>query len=362
MYKIHEIQGHIQSNYIIEYQDKILLMDCATKADLKKIRKYIDGELGRKMEDIKLAVVSHMHPDHAGLALTYHEESAAPGVYKRCIYVGLGDFEGFDDRNDKSQTIVEYDLDDNSFRTVNTPYTGGICSGAVSFTIGSKAYVGTGSGESPKYTWHVFDPVAEFDGDDINTPGWRTINIPGGIEVGRTGAIAFSINDRGYFGLGKDASGNFLNDFWEFRPDPDGYDGAWFKKADFPGEKRQNAAAFVIGTQGFVGTGDNIIGDMEGGSYTGQTFSDVYRYDPFNNKWTETWTDGDINVRDYTLAKEGNPLNPNFDNPKHVTRTCGFSGSTYDYGFIGFGMMPEEAQRAQEDYWKYQPWETGAAR
>jgi len=74
MYKIHEIQGHIQSNYIIEYQDKILLMDCATKADLKKIRKYIDGELGRKMEDIKLAVVSHMHPDHAGLAETLQKK------------------------------------------------------------------------------------------------------------------------------------------------------------------------------------------------------------------------------------------------------------------------------------------------
>ena len=68
MYKIHEINGHIQSSYIIEYQDKILLTDCATKADLRKIEHFIHQDLGRKMEDIKLAVVSHMHPDHAGLA------------------------------------------------------------------------------------------------------------------------------------------------------------------------------------------------------------------------------------------------------------------------------------------------------
>ena len=68
MFKIHEINGHIQSSYIIEYQDKILLSDCATKADLEKIEHFILQELGRKIEDIKLAVVSHMHHDHAGLA------------------------------------------------------------------------------------------------------------------------------------------------------------------------------------------------------------------------------------------------------------------------------------------------------
>ena len=68
MYKIHEIQGHIQSSYLIEYQDKILLMDCATRADLSVIENFVLSDLNRKMSDVKLAVVSHMHPDHAGLA------------------------------------------------------------------------------------------------------------------------------------------------------------------------------------------------------------------------------------------------------------------------------------------------------
>ncbi len=68
MYKIHEIKGHIQSSYLIEYEDKILLMDCATRADLSKIENFVQKNIGRKMADIKLAVVSHMHPDHAGLA------------------------------------------------------------------------------------------------------------------------------------------------------------------------------------------------------------------------------------------------------------------------------------------------------
>ncbi|RLD68228.1 MAG: hypothetical protein DRI95_03585 [Bacteroidetes bacterium] len=83
---------------------------------------------------------------------------------------------------------------------------------------------------------------------------------------------------------------------------------------------------------------------MEGGPYTGQTFSDVYRYDPFNNKWRQ--------IRDYTLDKTINT-----DNPKSVTRATGFGGVTLDVGYVGFGIMPDELQRAQEDYWKYQPWE-----
>lgn len=68
MYKIHIIKGHIQFIYLIEYPDKILLVDCATRADLSKIKNFIEKNLQRKMRDIKLAVVSHMHPDHAGLA------------------------------------------------------------------------------------------------------------------------------------------------------------------------------------------------------------------------------------------------------------------------------------------------------
>ncbi len=78
MYKIHKIKGHIQSIYLIEYTDKILLMDCATRADLAQIKNFIENKLQRKMQDIKLAVVSHMHPDHAGLAKTLRNKYKIP--------------------------------------------------------------------------------------------------------------------------------------------------------------------------------------------------------------------------------------------------------------------------------------------
>ncbi|OQX97127.1 MAG: hypothetical protein B6I20_13330 [Bacteroidetes bacterium 4572_117] len=80
MYKIHEIKGHIQSIYIFEYKDKILLADCATKADMLKIEHYIVNKIGRKMGDIKLAMVSHMHPDHAGLASAFQKKYNIPIV------------------------------------------------------------------------------------------------------------------------------------------------------------------------------------------------------------------------------------------------------------------------------------------
>jgi len=192
-----------------------------------------------------------------GFALSFHDLNAPEGEFRRCIYVGLGDYEGSDSRDYKSNTMLEYDIDDGGWRET-TIYSGGIRSGAVSFTIGSKAYVGTGSSSVATSDWHVFDPVADRDGNSL-TFGWQQISKPD--NTARTGAIAFSIDDKGYFGLGKAADGTFLKDFWEFRPNDKGTDGTWIRKADFPGEARQNAAAFAIGTQGYVGTGDNIPED-----------------------------------------------------------------------------------------------------
>jgi len=280
-----------------------------------------------------------------GFALSFFEPSSQKVI--RCIYIGLGDFEGTDLRDNKSNTMLEYNLDDGSWRETSL-YSGGIKSGTVSFSIGSKAYVGTGSSSVSTSDWHVFDPVADRDGIDL-TAGWGQLMTKPS-DIARTGAIAFAIDGKGYFGLGMDSEGNFLKDFYEFRPDDDGDDGTWTRKADFPGEARRNASAFAVGSQGYVGTGDNLPKDydMQSGdpfpAGTG-TFSDVYRYDPFNNVW--------LQIRDYTLDKTINT-----DNPKKVTRATGFSHLTYSVGYIGFGIMPEETlQRAQEDFWKYQPWE-----
>jgi glyoxylase-like metal-dependent hydrolase (beta-lactamase superfamily II) len=65
---IHILQGHIQSIYLVEYPDKLLLLDGCCRADISTLKRFITGELNRSFSDLKLIVVTHMHPDHAGAA------------------------------------------------------------------------------------------------------------------------------------------------------------------------------------------------------------------------------------------------------------------------------------------------------
>jgi glyoxylase-like metal-dependent hydrolase (beta-lactamase superfamily II) len=66
--KIHSLKGHIQSIYLVEYPDKLLLLDGCCRADISLLEQFITSELSRPFSDLKLIVVTHMHPDHAGAA------------------------------------------------------------------------------------------------------------------------------------------------------------------------------------------------------------------------------------------------------------------------------------------------------
>lgn len=66
--KIHELDGYIQTIYLVEVDEGLLLLDGASRADVELIQKYITERLSRPIQDLKVVVVSHMHPDHAGAA------------------------------------------------------------------------------------------------------------------------------------------------------------------------------------------------------------------------------------------------------------------------------------------------------
>lgn len=66
--KIHQLQGHIQSIYLVEYPQQLLLLDGCCRADISMLETFITGNLSRLFSDLKLIVVTHMHPDHAGAA------------------------------------------------------------------------------------------------------------------------------------------------------------------------------------------------------------------------------------------------------------------------------------------------------
>lgn len=68
MHQLHSLDGYIQRILIAEYQDKLLLLDGCCRVDINVIEDFISHKLKRKMTDLTLIVVTHMHPDHAGAA------------------------------------------------------------------------------------------------------------------------------------------------------------------------------------------------------------------------------------------------------------------------------------------------------
>lgn len=54
--------------YLVEYPEGLLLLDGCCRADIDMLKLFITEELSRPFNDLKLVVVTHMHPDHAGAA------------------------------------------------------------------------------------------------------------------------------------------------------------------------------------------------------------------------------------------------------------------------------------------------------
>lgn len=66
--KLHDIRGYIQKIYLVEYENKLMLLDGASRADIPNIESYITDVIGQPFSNLKVVVVTHMHPDHAGAA------------------------------------------------------------------------------------------------------------------------------------------------------------------------------------------------------------------------------------------------------------------------------------------------------
>lgn len=71
--EIVRLEGYIQSTYLAVYSDKIMLLDGGCRPDVAMVLKYIQTTLQRPVTDLKVVVVTHMHPDHAGGAHKFRE-------------------------------------------------------------------------------------------------------------------------------------------------------------------------------------------------------------------------------------------------------------------------------------------------
>jgi N-acetylneuraminic acid mutarotase len=155
-------------------------------------------------------------------------------------------------------------------------------SDAVAFSIGNKAYVGTGYDGS--------DRLNDFWEYDPQLNNWtRKADFPG---APRNGAVGFGTDTKGYIGTGYDGV-NKLKDFWEYDPATD----KWVQISDFGGSARYGAVAFPLNNKGYVGTG-----------YDGNALKDCWEYDPATNQWAQKISLGGGKRRDavaFVIAGKG---------------------------------------------------------
>ena len=64
--EIIRLEGYIQSIYLAVYPDQLLLLDGCCRPDVPMVLSYITTTLQRPISDLKVVMVTHMHPDHAG--------------------------------------------------------------------------------------------------------------------------------------------------------------------------------------------------------------------------------------------------------------------------------------------------------
>jgi glyoxylase-like metal-dependent hydrolase (beta-lactamase superfamily II) len=79
----------------VEYPDRLLLLDGCCRADIRLIQDIITSQLNRPLTDLKLIVVTHMHPDHAGAA---HKLRALTGCKIASAKMSVQWYKGFKGR------------------------------------------------------------------------------------------------------------------------------------------------------------------------------------------------------------------------------------------------------------------------
>jgi N-acetylneuraminic acid mutarotase len=180
---------------------------------------------------------------------------------------------------------------------------------------------------------------------------------------GRTSALSFSVQGKGYWVLGGNTTNSFLREIWAYDPATD----SWTQKNDFPfdvpgvaaaasnekgyvmsysgslyeyspvadtwkflslfpGGNRPGMAAFALGGNLYFGTGNGVIFDANNQP---PVFKDFWKYDVSQNKWTA--------ITDFP----------------GVARTEAVSFVIGEKGYVGLGFNGVGAPPIYKDVWSY---------
>ena len=147
---------------------------------------------------------------------------------------------------------------------------------STSFTINNQVFYVAGLGAS--------GPKSENWAYNTSTNLWEQKSNPQFLP--RFNSVAFVINDKGYFGAGNLASGSTYtpiaaNDFYEYNPISD----LWTIRNAIGATGRYGAVGFSINGKGYVGLGANSTIFKEPYNYIGSPVFDILMYDPSSGLW-----------------------------------------------------------------------------
>jgi len=147
-----------------------------------------------------------------------------------------------------------------------------------SFSIGHYGFIGCGTGASYYNDFYKWNQTTNTWTTAASYPGAGYYYSP----------ISFSIEGKGYIGLGYGPSG-VSQDLWSY----DTTSNTWTQMASLPGSGRYDESIFVIGHKAY------IIGGSSGGS---PYLNDVWMYDAHSNTWTQMNNSPSGNASDGQVA------------------------------------------------------------
>jgi N-acetylneuraminic acid mutarotase len=144
-----------------------------------------------------------------------------------------------------------------------TNFGGSARARSLSFSIGTKGYIGSGENGTETIDFWEYDQQSDTWTQKANLG-----------NTGRYSGVGFSIGNKGYAGLGI-TFGQAKSDFWEYNPQ----NNTWTQKAFYPGTGKVSAVGFSIGAFGYIGTGSPS-------GQIGNETKQFWQYNPVNNSWT----------------------------------------------------------------------------
>lgn len=267
------------------------------------------------------------------------ERNANTGQDEIVIYVGTGD-DGFGNLKNDFYRIPYNNPQQITQIAANLSFTLPLRS-AIAFTINNVPYFGLGytsaNNQSISSMW-------KFDYTKLQKYQNPFIALNETFPTARENACVFIVSNIAFIGLGYNKFTNtYYKDFYMFSPPSITGVGASFTRIpDFPGSERSEAVAFGLDFFGYAGLGYN-------GSYQ----KDFYRYNPFAMTWDLLHP-----VKDYKDGPDYNLYGTS--TIQNVKNACAFglirieNGEAKKQGFVTGGKLDNNT--FTRETWFYRPW------